>query len=106
MNAVKDCLNRLIRITDERIKHIKDNHPELAVTDLEEKIISTLQSPEFIIASVSDETVELYYKQFSQTPVGDKWLCIVVKNLTIDFFIITLYYSDTIKKGEEIWKKI
>ena len=106
MDAVKDCLNRFIRVTEERIQHIKENHPELAVVDLTEKIVHTLQMPEFIITSVSDETVELYYKQFFQTPVGDKWLCIVVKNLITDFFVITLYYTDTIKKGKEIWKKI
>jgi hypothetical protein len=63
------------------------------------------QYPEVIVASVSDETVELFYKYFLNTPVGDKWLCIVVKNLTIDFFIITLYYTDSIKKEERYGKK-
>lgn len=105
MNAVKDSLNRLIRVTDERIQHINENHPELAVADLEEKIINTLQYPEIIVASISDETVELYYKRFFQTRVGNKWLCVVVKNLIADFFVITLYYTDTVKKGREIWKK-
>src|SRR5438045_8348240 len=99
MNSVKDCLNRSIRITNERLQHIKENHPELALDDLEGKITNTLQSPEIVVSSISDETVELFYKYFFNTPVGNKWLCIVIKNLMTDFFIITLYYTDSIKKG-------
>ena len=105
MKLIEDCLNRNVRLTDERIQHIKENHPEFGKSDFDDKIINTLQSPEFIIASISDETVELFYKYYLNTPVGDKWLCIVVKNLSTDFFIITLYYTDSIKKGKEIWKK-
>ncbi len=105
MNEIKDCLNRIIRLSNERIQHIKENHPELAFNDLLEKISETLQSPEVILSSTSDETVELFYKYFFKTPVGDKWLCIVVKNLQTDFFVITLYYTDSIKKGNEVWKR-
>jgi hypothetical protein len=103
--SIKDCLNRNIRVTDERIQHIKESHPEFNIDDLEEKITNTLQYPDIITTSSSDESVELFYKYYFKTPVGDKWLCIVVKNLSTDFFVITLYYTDTIKKGREIWKK-
>jgi hypothetical protein len=51
MISIKDCLNRDIRVTDERIQHIKDSHPELDVDDLEEKLKITLQYPEIIVAS-------------------------------------------------------
>lgn len=105
MISIKDCLNRNVRVTDERIQHIRDNHPELDVNDLEEKVTNTLQQPEIIVASASDETVELFYKYYSKTPVGDKWLCVVVKNLATDFFVITLYYTDIIKQGKEIWRR-
>ena len=64
MILIKDCLNRDIRVTDERIQHIKENHPELAVDDLAEKLSDTLQHPEIIFASVSDESVELFYKYY------------------------------------------
>ncbi len=60
INAGKDCLKRFIRVTDERIEHINEYHPKLAVADLEEKIINTLQYPDIIVASILDETVELY----------------------------------------------
>ena len=87
MIAIKDCLKRNVRVTDERIQHIKDNHPELDVNDLEEKVTNTLQQPEIIVASASDETVELFYKYYSKTPVGDKWLCVVVKTWRLIFLL-------------------
>lgn len=70
MSAIKDCLNRIIMLTDERIQHIKKNHPEFNPDDFDEKIINTLQAPEHIILSLSDETVELYYKHFYGTPLA------------------------------------
>ena len=102
---IKDCLNRNIRLTAERIQHIQENHPELAGDELLEKVVQTLQHPEIILSSVSDESVELIYRYYLNTPVGNKWLCIVDKNFVTDFFIITLYYTDSIKQGTVIWKR-
>lgn len=70
-----------------------------------ENVEQTLQNPDIILSSVSDESVELVYRYYLNTVVGNKWLCIVVKNLISDFFIITLYYTDSIKKGNLIWQK-
>lgn len=106
MNVFKDYLNRLIRFTDERINHIQQNHPELSSANLFDKVTETLAFPEIVLSSISDESVELFYKFYNNTFAGDKWLCIVIKNLKTDFFIITLYYTDSIKKGNEIWKRI
>jgi hypothetical protein len=58
-----------------------------------------------VVRSNSDESVELFYEFFTDTIVGDKWLCVVVKNLENDFFVITAYFTDKIKKGEELWKR-
>jgi hypothetical protein len=87
MTSIQDCLYRNIRITDERINHILENHPEFSFQDFNEKIINTLQLPDFIILSSSDQTVELFYKYYYNTAVGEKWLCIVVKNLKSDFLL-------------------
>jgi len=57
MSLIKDCLNRNIRLTDERLQHIKENHPEFALSDFDEKIVNTLQYPEIVVASLSDTTV-------------------------------------------------
>ena len=65
MNLIKDCLNRIIRVTDERLQHIKEHHPELSVDDLDKKIAGTLEYPDIILSSISYETAELFYKYFS-----------------------------------------
>ena len=37
------------------------------------------------------------------TEVGDKYLCVVVKTIKHDAFVLTAYLTDVIKKGEIIW---
>ena len=53
----------------------------------------------------SDAAVRLFYEFYSQTLVGDKWLCVVVKYLADDAFVITAYLTDKRKAGERIWPK-
>ena len=38
-------------------------------------------------------------------PISTKFLCIVVKVITDDNFIITVYYTDSVKRGELLWEK-
>lgn len=45
------------------------------------------------------------YRHYEITPVTEKYLCVVVKVLTGSPFIITAYFTDTVKKGEIIWRK-
>jgi hypothetical protein len=40
-----------------------------------------------------------------QTQVGGKWLCVVVKYLPDDAFVITAYFTDKVKTGEILWPK-
>ncbi len=37
--------------------------------------------------------------------ITSKFLCTVIKVLPDDNFIITVYYTDTIKRGETLWEK-
>ncbi|RMA75396.1 hypothetical protein [Petrotoga olearia] len=69
------------------------------------KIRHTLLDPYIIIRSKTDESVELFYKFYHHTPVEAKYLCVVVKNLSYDLFVITAYFTDTIKRGEILWEK-
>ena len=39
-----------------------------------------------------------------KTSVTSKFLCIVVKFVAGGSFIITAYYTDTIKRGESLWQ--
>lgn len=98
-----DINNRKIRFTDERRKHLEENHPEMI--DQESKIKETLLLPDQIMLSKIDSEVELFYKYFDNTPVNAKYLCVVVKSTGDDNFIITSYFTDTIKKGKLLWIK-
>lgn len=69
------------------------------------KIKETLSNPYKIIKSKTDPNVVLFYRLYQSTPVTIKYLCVVVKILESDAFIITAYFTDTIKKGKVLWEK-
>ena len=103
MKWLKDINNRQIRLTDERKKHIENDHPEMKGQI--DKIQETLLHPDAIIKSKSDFTVELFYRHYDHTPINDKYLCVIVKTGREDSFIITAYFTDVIKKGNLIWRR-
>jgi hypothetical protein len=49
--------------------------------------------------------VELFYKWYAATPVTAKFLCVVVKAVPDDPFMITAYHTDAVKRGEVLWEK-
>ena len=65
----------------------------------------TLINPDVIVKSRTDPDVELFYRHYDTTPVTEKYLCVVVKILVSDLFIITAYFTDTIKRGKIVWEK-
>jgi hypothetical protein len=75
------------------------------MTEAVPRIAKTLASPDKIVRSRTDATVELFYRHYPSTVVTSKFLCVVVKVLPDDNFIITAYYTDTIKQGERLWEK-
>lgn len=103
MEIIKDYQNRNIRFTGDRKDHIEQDHPEMLNQD--DKIKDTLKSPFMIVRSKTDNEVELFYKKYSRTPVTEKYLCVVIKSWIDDSFIITAYFTDTIKKGEILWEE-
>lgn len=100
---IHDLWNRTIRLTDERLGHLETDHPEMRAQVT--KIVETLSDPDRIIRSTTDAQVEMFYKHYSSTPVTTKFLCVVLKVLVDDNFIITSYFTNTVKKGEVIWEK-
>ena len=99
----KDIHNRQIRLSSERQDHIEVDHPEMSGQI--DKIRDTLASPDVIVKSRTDSDVELFYQHYNTTPVTEMYLCVVVKVLASDLFIITAYFTDAIKKGIILWKK-
>lgn len=102
MILLDDLNKRTIRLTDERRIHIENDHPEMK--DQIEKIKETLLDPEIIVLSNTDSSIEMFYKYYKITPVTSKHMCILIKVLESDQFIITSYFTNSIKKGEVIWK--
>jgi len=99
----EDVHGRSLRLTEEREDHIQTAHPER--TDLPEFLGPTIRAPDRIARSRTDETVELFYRSFEITPVTSKYLCAVVKTAVEDPFILTAYFTDSIKRGEVLWTK-
>jgi hypothetical protein len=99
----QDIRNRAIRLTDERLQHLETDHPEMAGQI--SRIAETLAAPDRIVRSRTDMTVELFYKWYASTPVTAKFLCVVVKALPDDPFMITAYHTDAVKRGEVLWEK-
>jgi hypothetical protein len=100
MKSLNDCFGSVVRLTDERLAHILE-HPEMkGMTDgLDEALLQ----PQLVRRSRSDSSVRLFYERHTQTQMGDKWLCIVVKYAEGDAFIVTAYLTDKPKDGEDLW---
>jgi hypothetical protein len=103
MLHLQDIRSRAIRLTDERLQHLETDHPEMAGQIA--RIAETLAAPDRIVRSRTDATVELFYKWYTSTPVTAKFLCVVVKAIPDDPFMITAYHTDAIKRGEVLWEK-
>ena len=71
-----------------------------SVRNKEKFVLQTLNAPDTIRASQKDSTVWLFYKRHTSI-----YLCVVVNLLNSKGFIITIYFTDKIKRGEIIWPK-
>lgn len=91
---IKDIFGNELSLPDERIKHIKEKHPEITIA----LIKSTLSNPDYIIVSSIDGHIKIYHKK------KEKY-CIVVVINTHKELIITPYTSDKLKKGDVEWIK-
>ncbi|MHB2149856.1 hypothetical protein ACX8XP_12430 [Calditrichota bacterium LG25] len=92
-----------IRITDERLLPIIQNHPEME--GQEDKIVETLKTPDMILNGDFGELLAV--KFYANTPVSKKkYLIVEYKEITdVDGFILTAYFSRKLSKRRKvIWK--
>ena len=68
--------------------------------DQEVEVKQVLAAPDEVRQSRKDPSVFLYYKKSAKY-----FVCVLVKHLNSEGFIITAYLADKIKKGNTIWKK-
>ncbi|WP_420264096.1 DUF4258 domain-containing protein [Candidatus Magnetominusculus dajiuhuensis] len=76
----------------------KTKHPEIENKEVE--VRECLLNPIEIRRSSEDDNVCLYY-----LPLDKYFICVVVRHLNGDGFIITAYITDKVKEGEKIWKR-
>lgn len=100
VRILSDVFGMFVRLSEERLGHILE-HPEMR--GMETEISLVLQDPERVVRSRSDPEVRLFYDFLENTPVGNKWLCVVVKYSGGDAFVVTAYLTDKVKIGEELW---
>ncbi len=100
MAVLTDFEGRSVRLTDERWAHISE-HPEMA--EMRTSVEHTLREPETVVQSLSDREARLYYRFYERTLVRGKHLCVVVKLLDDDAFVVTAYLTDRVKRGSIIW---
>ena len=103
MQIFKDYEGREIRLTDERLRHIEAEHPSVLAID--NGILNTLMSPEVVRYSIQSTDVRVYYRWYTGTIYGDKYVCVVAVVLDNDAWIVTSYLTDKIKRGELIWER-
>ncbi|MEX0804877.1 MAG: hypothetical protein WD688_16405 [Candidatus Binatia bacterium] len=96
----EDYAGKSVRLTEERWRHILE-HPEMARQ--KQKVRETLKKPDLVLTSHHDFSVGLYYRFYSRSPVGRKYLMVAVKILGDDAFIITAFFTDEVKGGTQIW---
>ena len=100
MTRYDDVHGRSLRLTEERLHHnIQTAHPELA--DALDYLTPTLQHPDRIVRSRTDDTVELFYRYCETTPVTSKYLCVFAKTAVDDPFIITMVFTSRHHAGRD-----
>lgn len=102
MRILHDFQGLAVRLTDERLAHILE-HPEMRA--MEHSIEEALSHPVRVMQSFSDPESRLYYRFYLATLVGGKYVCVVVKLVGDDAFVLTAYLTDRIKGGVQIWPK-
>jgi len=78
-------------------------HPEMR--GLEPSIAETLGNPEVVTGSRGDPQVHLYYRLYNHPRLGEKYLCVVVKTVESDAFVLSAYLTDRVKQGEPLWPR-
>ena len=78
---------------------VNEKHP--AMKGREADVTVSLENPDEVRQSKSDDAVLLFYK----TEGTKRWVCAVTKRSGEDGFLITAYPTDAIKEGTKIWPK-
>jgi len=91
-------LGKRIKISDSYWDYIvRVKHREMST--LKDEVIWTLKHPFEVLRSRKDPEIHLYYGHHR-----DKFLCVVVRHLNGEGFIITAYLTRKFGEGDVVWK--
>ena len=62
-------------------------------------------TPDEVRHRIRSSEVWLFYKFYDKSPVTQKYMLVAVEVLDGEGFIVTVFFTDKIKKGDLIWKK-
>lgn len=92
-------LGRKVRLTHTQWNHVTLRHGELR--GQETKIKETLQEPDFVLYSERDDNYQ-YHKFYSETPVSEKYLLVVVRQLNDEGFVITAFFLRKVREKGKV----
>ncbi|MFH1187976.1 MAG: DUF4258 domain-containing protein [bacterium] len=97
---VKCVLSKQIRTSEEYWNYISQvKHADLA--DRMQDVLEALSNADEVWKNDKAQNIFLYYKK-----INNYWICVVVKILNGDGFIVTAYITSKSKrKGKKIWTK-
>jgi len=67
-----------------------------------ETVRRALSDPDVVVKEKVDPSVYLYYRRYR----AEYFVCVVVKHLNGEGYIITAYITDRIKRGEIVYEKV
>ena len=105
---IYDFQSQPIRLPWERWLHIINpygDHPYMV--DMRPQVTETLRNPDAIVRSNRfPYTARIYHGWFENTPIGSKWVRVVVNFVdNDDAFVLTAYAESEVIDGEVIWRK-
>lgn len=100
--AVKSNVGKTVRLGDDQWKHVRE-HPEMV--DQMDRLRETVVEPDEVRRSIYDASVWLFYRHYKTTPVTEKYLLAVVRVENEEGFIVTAFFTDTMKRGDSVWSK-
>jgi hypothetical protein len=91
--------HRVVLTRDRWREIVRFKHPALA--GHEQAVRACVRDPELVRASAKDDNVHLYYRG-----VENGYVCVVIGGEDPeDRFVVTAYFTNSIKKGQNLWTK-
>ena len=95
--------DRIVRLSEAQWRHILFFHPEVEGEQV--KIMECVHKPEIVLEGATRDT-RVCYIFYPSTPVTSKYLVVVIKVLDREGFIITSYFTERMRKGVVLWRRI